>query len=84
MSKSNKKEKKKLSYDIQDVMILKKAIDEITYHCVKASTIEDIPYFDKLLYFGLDLGELITHISFKNSLEPVLQSPEYDFDTSAI
>jgi len=84
MSKINKKEKKKLSYGINDVMLIKKAIDEITYHCVKSSTIEDIPYFSDLLYFGLDLGELITNISFKNSLDPVLESPEYDFDTSAL
>jgi len=81
MSKSNKK---KLSYDIQDVIRIKKAIDEVNYHCVKSSTIEDIPYFSDLLYFGLDLGELITNVSFKNSLEPVLQSPEYDFDTSVL
>lgn len=84
MCKSSEKVKKKISYDIQDVMLIKKAIDEITYHCVKASTIENIPYFDRLIYFGLDLGELITNISFKNSVEPVLESPEYDFDVSAL
>jgi len=82
MCKSKKKEKKKLSYDIKDVMLIKKAIDETTYHLVKSSSIEDIPYYDKLLYFGLDLGELINHISFHNSFGTILESPEYDFDTS--
>jgi len=81
MSKSNKK---KLSYDIKDVMLIKKAIDETTYHLVKSSSIEDIPYYDKLLYFGLDIGELITHISFDKSFGTVLESKEYDFDVSAL
>jgi len=83
MCKSKKKEKRKFSYDIDDVILIKKAIDETAFHLLRTSSIEDVAYFERLLSFGLDLGELFTG-SLKDSEEPVLQSPEYDFDVSAL
>jgi len=79
----SKKEKRKMIYNIEDVIRIKKAIDEVTFILVTHSIIESIGYYDSLLSFSLDLGELLTG-SLKDSKEPVLLSKEYDFDTSVL
>jgi len=89
MDKSkNQIEKRKISYSIEDVMRIKKAIEETAWKCLKDSIIEDIPYFSELLKINIDLSELLTfylkdfELTYKDHKNPVFESIEFDFDTS--